>query len=337
MRLSNLMMAAIGAAAWLLAARAGYAQFPATPDLTSAADAAGQLEQLHSLLVSRRGELLLEHYAPKFSAGKLANIKSASKSIIAALTGIALERGLLKSVTDPIGAYLPQLARAPAAKRAITIEDLLTMRAGLASTSGENYGPWVRSRNWVQYALDRPLVSEPGTAMQYSTGTSHILSAILTRVSKKSTWQFAQDAIAKPLGISLARWTRDPQGIYLGGNEMLMTPRQMVAFGELSEPGPREGPPGGAVRVGRHLLPAADVLALGSHPRVRLRLVDPGGRRPSRVLRVGPWRPVHLHLPRPRSRGRRHVGNRVERGAPRISTAPLSIDRAARDRPSGAD
>ena len=49
----------------------------------------------------------------------------------------------------------------------------------------------------------------------------------------KSTWQFAQDALAKPLGFTLARWPQDPQGIYFGGNDMLMTPRQMLAFGEL--------------------------------------------------------------------------------------------------------
>ncbi|HOL73702.1 MAG TPA: serine hydrolase, partial [Bryobacteraceae bacterium] len=46
-------------------------------------------------------------------------------------------------------------------------------------------------------------------------------------------WAFAQEALGKPLGITLAQWTRDPQGIYFGGNEMSMTPRQMIRFGEL--------------------------------------------------------------------------------------------------------
>jgi CubicO group peptidase (beta-lactamase class C family) len=203
------------------------------PELSNAAMAARELPQLHSLLVSWRGDLVLEHYAPKITASRRANIKSASKSIISVLIGIAIDRRMIKGVDEPIATYLPQLARAPAAKRATTIEDLLTMRSGLESTSGDNYGPWVRSRNWVRYALDRPLVAEPGTSMEYSTGTSHLLSAIITRATKMSTWQFAQERLARPLGISLAQWPRDPQGIYLGGNEMLMTPRQMVAFGEM--------------------------------------------------------------------------------------------------------
>ena len=227
------MVLVMAAAGWLAAASAALGQSRAAPDLSSAGEAARELDRLHSLLVSWRGQLVLEHYAPKLTAGRLANIKSASKSIISALVGIAIDRKLIKDVDEPIANYLPQLAGAPAEKRRITIEDLLTMRAGLESTSGGNYGRWVRSRDWVKYALDRPLVSKPGTTMEYSTGTSHLLSAILTRATKKSTWQFAQDALGKPLGISVARWTRDPQGIYLGGNEMLMTPRQMIALGEL--------------------------------------------------------------------------------------------------------
>ena len=77
------------------------------------------------------------------------------------------------------------------------------------------------------------MVSDPGTSMEYSTGTSHILAAILTKATRKSVRQFANEVLAAPLGISLAPWPRDPQGIYFGGNEMLMTPRQMIAVGEL--------------------------------------------------------------------------------------------------------
>lgn len=184
--------------------------------------------------MSRDGEIVVERYFNGARARRLANIKSASKSVISALVGIAVKRGLL-SPEDTIGKHFAaELGPNPdPRKREITVEDLLTMRSGLESTSGRNYGAWVRSGNWVRDALRRPLVTEPGTTMEYSTGTSHVLSALLTRVTGQSTWQFAQQALAKPLGFSLARWPRDPQGIYFGGNEMLMTPRQMVAFGEL--------------------------------------------------------------------------------------------------------
>lgn len=203
----------------------------ALPDARAAAAA---LPALHSLIVSRRGELLLEYYAPNHSRTRLANIKSASKSVIAMLIGIAIDRKLIGSVDEPIVTFFPELKKDPEPrKQKITIGDLLTMRSGLESTSGANYGTWVGSRNWVRYVLTRPLVSAPGTDMEYSTGTSHLLSAILTKVTKTSTHAYAQRVLAGPLGFTLARWPRDPQGIDFGGNEMLMTPRQMLAIGEL--------------------------------------------------------------------------------------------------------
>ena len=169
----------------------GQAPTAASPRRTLFPDAraaAAALPALHSLIVSRRGELLLEYYAPNQSRTRLANIKSASKSIIAMLVGIAIDRKLIKSVDEPIVTYFPELKKDPEPrKQTITIEHLLTMRSGLETTSGANYGTWVRSRNWVRYALTRPLVSAPGTDMEYSTGTSHLLSAILTKVTKTST------------------------------------------------------------------------------------------------------------------------------------------------------
>ena len=202
--------------------------------LEAAAKSASSLPRLRSLLVSYRGQLVLERYFNGARATQPANIKSASKSVISALVGIAVARGFIKSVDQPIAGYFPELAKdSEPRKREITIEDLLTMRSGLESTSGRNYGAWVKSANWVRFVLQRPLIDEPGTRVEYSTGSSHLLSAILTKATKSSTWQFAQAELAKPLGFSLARWIQDPQGIYFGGNEMLMTPRQMIEIGEL--------------------------------------------------------------------------------------------------------
>jgi CubicO group peptidase (beta-lactamase class C family) len=208
---------------------------PATLNLDEAATAGENFRRLHSLLVSWRGELILERYYNGTTPKKLANIKSASKSVISALVGIAIDRGYIKSVTEPIATFFPeQLAgEKNALKRSITIEDLLTMRSGLETTSNRNYGAWVLSKNWVQHALNRPLVDAPGNGMEYSTGNTHLLSAILTKATGKSTWQFAQEAFTKPLGFDLPRWPQDPQGIYFGGNDMLLTPRQMMLFGEM--------------------------------------------------------------------------------------------------------
>src|SRR5262245_20895537 len=115
------------------------------------------------------------------------------------------------------------------------------MTAGIQSTSFENYGSWVGSPNWVANALGRPMVCSPGSCMEYSTGNSHLLSAILTRVSGLSTRDFANRYLFAPLGTQIRPWPRDPQGIYLGGNEMSLTARQMLRFGQLYLDGGKVG------------------------------------------------------------------------------------------------
>ena len=215
---------------------AGVNGAPALNEFHRAAilERAAGLPRLRSLLVSVGGELIEEHYFNGAAAHRSANLKSASKTIIAILVGIAIDRGYLEGVEQPIIDFFPdELADAEAAKRSITVGDLLSMRSGLETTSNRNYGRWVRSRHWVRHALSRPLVDRPGGGMIYSTGSTHLLSAILTRASGMSTLEFGRRHLARPLGITLPAWTRDPQGVYLGGNEMGLTPRAMLAVGNL--------------------------------------------------------------------------------------------------------
>jgi CubicO group peptidase (beta-lactamase class C family) len=220
---------------------------PPTPVLVSALsfDAAlteaGGLPRIRSLLVAVDGTLVAERYFHGAAAGRTANIKSASKSIISALVGIAIDRGLIRSVQDPISRYLANDVVSDPVKGAITVEDLLTMRTGLETTSNRNYGRWIMSPNWVRFVLQQPMEDQPGGRMIYSTGSTHLLSAILTRATRMTTLEFARTSLAVPLGFTLNAWPRDPQGIYLGGNEMPLRPRDMLRIGELYLNGGRHG------------------------------------------------------------------------------------------------
>ena len=88
-------------------------------------------------------------------------------------------------------------------------------------------------------AADAGLVDDPGGRMLYSTGSTHLLSAILTRVSGRPTLDLARDWLGRLPGFAIAGWERDPQGIYFGGNQMVMAPRSLLAFGELYRNGGR--------------------------------------------------------------------------------------------------
>jgi CubicO group peptidase (beta-lactamase class C family) len=163
------------------------------------------------------------------------NVKSVSKTIVAALTGIAIDRGDLPGTAATLGEVAPGLIPRDADPRVagITVADLLTMQAGLERTSGGNYGAWVESRNWVADALSRPMVGEPGAGMLYSTGSYHVLGAVLTEVTGRSLLEQARAGLGQPLDIDVPPWTRDPQGYYMGGNEMALSPLAMFRFGEV--------------------------------------------------------------------------------------------------------
>jgi CubicO group peptidase (beta-lactamase class C family) len=207
-------------------------------ELRSALDA---LPQLHSLQVSRGDETLFAEAPRGPGLDRLANIKSCSKSIVALLLGAALDRGDIASVRAPLAEVAPRIMPANATPGAgsITLEDLVTLRAGLERTSGANYGAWVNSGNWLSYALSRPMVAEPGGQMLYSTGSTHILGAALTEATGQSLLAQARDRLGQPLGIEIPPWTRDPQGYYMGGNEMALRPTAMLRIARLMRDGGR--------------------------------------------------------------------------------------------------
>ncbi|MEM7024483.1 MAG: serine hydrolase [Pseudomonadota bacterium] len=197
------------------------------------------LPRLHSLLIARHGRELVAARLRGPALDTPVNVKSVSKSVIAALVGAAIGRGVLGGVDQPITTLLDGMIPQGLDPRisSITVADLLTMQAGLERTSGPNYGSWVASPDWVRYVLTRPFVREPGQGMLYSTGSYHLLSVALSQVSGESTLALARTWLGAPLDIQIPPWTRDPQGFYMGGNNMALAPRALLRFGEMYRQG----------------------------------------------------------------------------------------------------
>ena len=195
---------------------------------------ADSLPRLRCLLIARHGETRVERCRGA-GPGEPTNVKSVSKSVLSALVGIAVAAGYLEGPDQPVAPLLREHLHAETdpAKQTITLGHLLSMQSGLERTSGRNYGGWVASGNWVRNAIRRPMVAEPGGRMLYSTGNYHLLSAILTEATGQSTLAFARSRLGEPLGIRIPAWQADPQGIYMGGNNMRLSPRAMIRFGEL--------------------------------------------------------------------------------------------------------
>lgn len=193
------------------------------------------LPQMRSLQILRGNDLIFAEAREAGGLDRLANIKSCSKSIVSLLLGTAFDRSEIASINDTIGDLAPGLLPRDATPgaRDITLQDLVTLRAGLERTSGANYGGWVSSSNWVANALSRPFVAEPGGQMLYSTGSTHVLGAVLAEVTGQSLHELAVERIGEPLGIAIPPWTRDPQGHFLGGNEMALRPTAMLKVAQM--------------------------------------------------------------------------------------------------------
>lgn len=193
-------------------------------------------------------EVLAERASPGADVDRPTNIKSASKSIIGALAGIAIDEGLLQGVDQPLAEMLPATVvdAAPEVARRLRVDHLLTMTAGLSSTSFENYGAWVASDNWLRAALAREAVAPAGERFIYSTGNTHLLGAAIAEAAGRPLPEFADRVLFGPLGIT-ATWDRDPQGNAFAGNNLTMTTRDLLRFGQLMA--------AGGVWQGRQLVP----------------------------------------------------------------------------------
>ncbi|QDL92341.1 serine hydrolase [Paroceanicella profunda] len=245
--------AALCAPALPRAARAGGA------DVVSDARA---LPQLHAILVRRGAEPLVAEAPRGPGLHRTANIKSCSKSLVALLLGAAIARGELSGLDATLAEVAPALIPPDATEGVAetTMGDLVTLRAGLESTSGPNYGTWVASRNWVAHALTRPRVAPNGGRMIYSTGSTHVLGAALATVSGQSLLALARARLGAPLGIDIPSWTRDPQGFYFGGNDMGLTPEAMLRVALMMRDG--------GARDGTQVLPR-DWISASRSPRTR--------------------------------------------------------------------
>lgn len=243
-----------------LIARPGHAN----PSWDTVADAARRLDQLHSLSIAHRGETVLAEAFRGPPLSRPAPIKSVSKSLVALALGAAIDRGELAgpgaTLRDVAPALIPQGAAAIVPN--LTMADLVTMQTGLERTSGANYGSWVASPNWVANALSRPQVGTPGQGMLYSTGSFHVLGAALTEATGLSLLAQMRSRLGDPLGIEIPAWTRDPQGYYLGGNEMALRPGDLLRLGEMVRQG--------GTLNGNRLL-SADWIAASAQPRTRSR------------------------------------------------------------------
>jgi CubicO group peptidase (beta-lactamase class C family) len=193
---------------------------------------AKELGFVDALLIIRNGKLVAENYYNGYDAGKEHQIWSCTKSFMSALIGIAVNIGLIESVDKKIMDYFPEYAYPGMDTRFydITIKHLLTMSMGI-DVEQNTLIPVVQTNDWIYQTFRLPLLSDPGKKFRYNSLETHLLSAIITKVSGKSAREFAHENLTGPMGIEIIDWKTDPKGYNTGGYDIYMKPRDMAVLG----------------------------------------------------------------------------------------------------------
>lgn len=193
-------------------------------------EAIAALPELHSVMVVRHGHVVAEGWAHPFAADRRHTVYSLSKTFTATAVGFAAAEGLLR-LDDTVVSLLPDKAPAAPDERLarMTVRHLLTM------SSGHDPEPTVIGTpgDWVATFLATPLVHEPGERFVYNTPATHVLSAIVQRVSGQRLLDYLTPRLLEPLGIEGAWWEVSPQGVDLGGTGLSITTEDAAKLGLL--------------------------------------------------------------------------------------------------------
>lgn len=228
-----------------------------TGALCKMADQLAASSNIHAVLVARSGKLVFERYlsgsdqVPSFFFGSqvkdvifdadtLHSVKSASKSVASLAVGIAIDRGLIRSVNEPIFSFFPECAdlRSPEKDR-LQLVHALTMTMGLqwveaTPATGENNDEsrMHRAADPSRYVLGLAPAAPPGQEFFYNTGALTLVSAIVRKATGRPLDEFARTELLKPLGITDFEWSRVKGDTDAGGG-LRMRPRDMAKIGQL--------------------------------------------------------------------------------------------------------
>lgn len=198
----------------------------------------GEFRDVHSILIWKDGKLVLEEYFYGYDENKPHQLRSATKSFIGTLVGIAIDQGKIKSENELL---LPFFKREYASienmdtrKEKITIKDFLTYRHGMdcndedPNTAG-NELKLIQSPDWIKFTLDLPMVQEPGITSSYCTGCAQTMGRLVEVATETPLVDFADHYLFSPMGIKNYKWRFKPDTSSISTyNQMYLRPRDIL-------------------------------------------------------------------------------------------------------------
>lgn len=213
-------------------------------------DSVSVLGDTSAVLVVQGGTIVSERYAPGIDPAATFPSWSMAKSILSAAIGVLVGDGVL-ALTDTVG--WPGWTDPEDRRRELTLRDLLRMKASLVWA--EEYSADIPSdvvamlygegaSDVAGYVAAKPLLGDPGTIYDYSSGTSNLLAWVFGRVfdhDPDRQLAFLHERIFDPIGMTSALPKFDPTGTWLGSTYCFATAEDFARFGLLLLRGGRWG------------------------------------------------------------------------------------------------
>ena len=225
---------------WSLAAPADVGMDAAVLNQAVSRLPAAEVHLLSSMIIMRNGKPVLEQYWGGYNKDTLHDMRSATKSITSLMAGIAIDKGMLGGVDEPIDKHLG--AAYPGASglgQAIALKHLLTMSSGLACNDRSMSSPgneelMYKQTDWVRHFVNLPVVTSAGKVTHYCTGGVVAIGRIVAEASKLKIPDFSARYLFNPIGIHSVRWAAfdNLQQTDTGGH-LYMRPRDMAKIGQL--------------------------------------------------------------------------------------------------------
>ncbi|WP_212003051.1 serine hydrolase [Chitinophaga sp. HK235] len=201
----------------------------------------GVFKNITSIAVIKNGQLLIEEYFNGSGRDSLHDVRSVGKSFAAAIMGMALKDGYLKSEEQPLHDFydLKTFAHYSPEKERITLKALLTMSSPLDGDDNDNDSPGNEENmyptdNWVKFTLDLPYnrSRKPGEWHYFTAGVV-VLGDILHQRIPGGLEQYADRRLFRPLGITHYQWQYTPQGVASTAGGIRMNTLDFAKFGQL--------------------------------------------------------------------------------------------------------
>ncbi|MCU0348104.1 MAG: beta-lactamase family protein [Saprospiraceae bacterium] len=190
-------------------------------------------QEFHGFMVVRHGHVVAEGWWSPFAPALKHTLYSLSKSFTSTAIGMCVADGKM-SVEDPVTKFFPNDLPNPVPPRlaAMKVKHLLTMNNGHDGKPMEAMQAEPNGR-WAKAYLAEPIPYEPGTHFFYNTGSTYMLSAIVQKLTGKTTFDFLGERLFKPLGIEGADWEISPEGVSVGGYGLRTRLEDIAKFGQL--------------------------------------------------------------------------------------------------------